>query len=56
MRGSGGSVAFIAVLPDASPAAVLRQAAHLEGMLWKPVSVGALTDAIARARSVTPAH
>jgi two-component system response regulator HydG len=51
VRAAHRSVAFIAVLPDGTPPLVMRQASHLEGMLWRPFEVTALTGAIARARS-----
>ena len=50
IRSRDDKVAFIAVLSDETPSSLMRLAARLEGMLSKPVDVGTLIDAIAKAR------
>jgi len=50
IRTRDDTIAFIAVLSDEAPASLMRLAARLEGMLHKPVDVGTLIDAVAKAR------
>jgi DNA-binding NtrC family response regulator len=49
-RSANNSIAFIAVLAKDAPSDLLRLAAHLDGMLEKPLEIRALIDAIARSR------
>jgi DNA-binding response OmpR family regulator len=50
IRTRDDTIAFIAVLSDEAPSSLMRLAARLEGMLHKPVDVGTLIDAVAKAR------
>lgn len=55
IRSSNEQISFIAVLAKDSPSELLRLAAHLERMLDKPLDVGTLIDAIAKARAALAA-
>jgi DNA-binding NtrC family response regulator len=54
IRSSNDAVALIAILEGQPPSSMLKMAVQLEGMIEKPIDVGALIDVIAKARRNAP--